>query len=154
MSSGKYGDGRFIERGEHKSAAFQVRRPIPVIFDGTGERNPYQMQCVLLRTSVLQRDQAEKLLVPGTDYSLPIKQSIEQSIDWTGLFRASSHEPIPCSNKGFVLLQKMGWKGTGLGRSLDGAASCSAATRQTCFLSFRIEDLLHARESACLPKAA
>jgi hypothetical protein len=83
-------DGRFVQRGEEHSAAYQ-------------------------------RQLAEAALLPGTDYSLPRKQFVDQSIDFTGVFIASAHEPIPADNKGYVLLQKMGWTGTGLGRSLDGA---------------------------------
>jgi G-patch domain len=71
-----------------------------------------------------QRQQAEAAYVPGTDYSMPRDQHADQSIDWTGLFRASAHEPIPSSNKGYMLLQKMGWSGTGLGRSTQGVHSC------------------------------
>jgi hypothetical protein len=94
-----------------------------------------------------QREQAEKHLVPGTDYSLPRKHNVEQSIDWTGLFRASSHEPIPSNNKGYMLLQKMGWSGTGLGRSLDGTAlrlfmgaSCAAPDLTVLGANIRLEE--------------
>lgn len=87
-------DGRFVQRGEEHSAAYQ-------------------------------RQLAEAALQPGTDYSLPRKQHVDQSIDFTGVFIASAHEPIPANNKGYVLLQKMGWTGTGLGRLLGGAQHTS-----------------------------
>lgn len=69
----------------------------------------------------MQRQQFEEQLVPGTDYSLPRRHHVEQSIDWSCVFRPSAQQPLPSSNKGYQLLQKMGWTGSGLGRCQDGA---------------------------------
>ena len=80
-----------------------------------------------------QRQQAEQLLVPGTDYSLPRRHQADQSIDWTGIFRASAHEPIPSSNKGYLLLQKSGWQaGTGLGSGQTGVRKSAAPSTPIC----------------------
>lgn len=51
---------------------------------------------------------------------LPINQRIEDSLDTDGLVMASTEAAIPESNVGFQMLQKMGWKGQGLGSKEDG----------------------------------
>ena len=54
---------------------------------------------------------------------LPIDQRIEDSLDTDGLHMASTDAAIPDSNVGFQMLQKMGWKGQGLGSKEDGRTS-------------------------------
>jgi len=51
---------------------------------------------------------------------MPIDQRVEESMDTEGLQMASKHTAIPNSNKGFQMLQRMGWKGRGLGSNEDG----------------------------------
>lgn len=51
---------------------------------------------------------------------MPIDQRIEDSLDTEGMHMASTSEAIPQSNVGFQMLQKMGWKGQGLGSNEDG----------------------------------
>lgn len=45
---------------------------------------------------------------------------MEDSLDTDGITMASTDTAIPENNKGFQMLQKMGWKGTGLGRNENG----------------------------------
>lgn len=54
------------------------------------------------------------------EYQLPVNQRIEDSLDTEGLKVASTQEAIPESNVGFQMLQRMGWKGQGLGSKEDG----------------------------------
>lgn len=51
---------------------------------------------------------------------MPISQRVEDSLETEGLQMASKHTAIPDSNKGFQMLQRMGWKGRGLGSNEDG----------------------------------
>ena len=67
----------------------------------------------------VQKEQAEQRAA-DKDFRLPINQRIEGSLDDEGLQMASMHEFIPESNKGFQMLQRMGWKGQGLGSKEDG----------------------------------
>lgn len=43
---------------------------------------------------------------------------------------ASTSRPLDSSNKGFQLLQRMGWRGKGLGRNEHGA--CQASVELSC----------------------
>lgn len=68
---------------------------------------------------ILQRElQAE--LLQGEDYFLPIGHRIEDTADLDGVAVASTDLPIPDYNKGFQMLQRMGWRGQGLGRDEQG----------------------------------
>lgn len=70
----------------------------------------------------VQRQQFEETLKEGTNYSLPRNQRIEDEVDFGTQAAPTLATPIPPDNKGFLLLQKMGWKaGTGLGKGEDGA---------------------------------
>lgn len=68
----------------------------------------------------MQREQYEKTLVEGTDFSLPRKQFIEDSVETNAVHEISETTPIPADNKGYKLLQLMGWSGTGLGKHENG----------------------------------
>ena len=71
---------------------------------------------------MLQREQFEKTLEAGTGHSLPRNQRIEDGVDFGTQPAPTLATPIPTDNKGYLLLQKMGWKtGTGLGKGEDGA---------------------------------
>lgn len=68
----------------------------------------------------MQREQYEKHLVEGTDFSLPRSQFIEDSVEAGANHDVSAADPIPESNKGYKLLQLMGWSGAGLGKHENG----------------------------------
>lgn len=67
-----------------------------------------------------KRQEWEALLEDEDSFRIPIGSRVEDSLDTSGLQTASLHDSIPQWNKGFQMLQKMGWKGRGLGRSEDG----------------------------------
>ncbi|CAI5519809.1 unnamed protein product, partial [Closterium sp. Naga37s-1] len=54
------------------------------------------------------------------EFRLPIDHRITENLDREGLEMASLDKPIACSNVGFQLLLKMGWRGKGLGRNEQG----------------------------------
>ena len=63
---------------------------------------------------MLQREQFEKTLEAGTGYSLPRNQRIEDGVDFGTQPAPTLATPIPTDNKGYLILQKNGWKtGTG-----------------------------------------
>lgn len=71
-------------------------------------------------SAAMQRERSEaQSLEDG--FHLPINQRIEDSVDMDGLQAASTAEAIPETNRGFQMLQRMGWKGQGLGSKEDGA---------------------------------
>ena len=53
-------------------------------------------------------------------WHLPIGHRPQDSLATEGLAMASTDAAIPEHNKGFQMLQRMGWKGTGLGRNENG----------------------------------
>ena len=79
----------------------------------------------------MQREKAqrdwESLLDDEDSFRIPIGVRIEDSLDTGGLETASVHEAIPQHNKGFQMLQRMGWKGQGLGRDEKGQFRCPVA---------------------------
>lgn len=67
-----------------------------------------------------QLQQAQSSYDDAEPWHLPIGHRVEDSLDTDGIAMASTDTAIPDSNKGFQMLQKMGWKGTGLGRNENG----------------------------------
>lgn len=67
-----------------------------------------------------QLQQAHSSYDDAEPWHLPIGHRVEDSLDTDGIAMASTDTAIPDSNKGFQMLQKMGWKGTGLGRNENG----------------------------------
>ena len=67
-----------------------------------------------------QLEQAHSSFDDAEPWHLPIGHRVEDSLDTEGIAMASTDTAIPENNKGFQMLQKMGWKGTGLGRTENG----------------------------------
>lgn len=56
----------------------------------------------------------------GEDFRLPIDHRPTENLDIENLEQASLDTQLTSSNIGFRLLQKMGWKGKGLGKDEQG----------------------------------
>lgn len=56
----------------------------------------------------------------GEDFRLPIRQRPTENVDLDNVEQASLDTMLTSSNVGFRLLQKMGWKGKGLGKDEQG----------------------------------
>lgn len=54
------------------------------------------------------------------DFRLPINQRPTENVDLDNVEQASLDTQLTSSNIGFKLLQKMGWKGKGLGKDEQG----------------------------------
>ncbi|KAK9796669.1 hypothetical protein WJX73_003521 [Symbiochloris irregularis] len=89
-------------------------QPLPMHAAGRGEEFSADAQREKAR-----RDW-EAMLDDEDGFRIPIGVRIEDSLDTGGLQMASVHEFIPESNKGFQMLQRMGWKGAGLGKNETG----------------------------------
>lgn len=66
------------------------------------------------------------------DFRLPIYHRPTENLDTDELEQASLDKQLTSSNVGFRLLQKMGWKGKGLGKNEQGIL-------QICINNFRIQ---------------
>ena len=68
----------------------------------------------------------------GDDYRLPMGR-VDDALDTSGLQQASLDAAIPSSNRGFQMLQRMGWsQGKGLGAAEDGEAHRSPPAPVQC----------------------
>ncbi|EPS61078.1 hypothetical protein M569_13722, partial [Genlisea aurea] len=54
------------------------------------------------------------------DFRLPVDHRVTENVDLDNVEQASLDTQLTSSNIGFRLLQKMGWKGKGLGRDEQG----------------------------------
>lgn len=61
----------------------------------------------------------------GDDFQLPITHRPTENLDTDNMEQASEDTQLTSSNVGFRLLQKMGWKGKGLGKEEQGSIVCS-----------------------------
>ena len=57
-------------------------------------------------------------------FRLPINHKPTENVDLDNVEQASLDKQLPSSNIGYRLLQKMGWKGKGLGKDEQGMAYC------------------------------
>ena len=73
-------------------------------------------------TDAVQREQRLKAATDDDNWHLPIGHRAEDSLEMDGLEMASASLPIPDHNKGFQMMQRMGWKGAGLGREEHGGS--------------------------------
>ena len=69
----------------------------------------------------LQREKRQQeILGADDDFFLPINQRADDPLETSGIEMATVDTAIPAENKGYQMLQKMGWGGHGLGRKEDG----------------------------------
>ncbi|GKE09879.1 G patch domain-containing protein 8 [Tanacetum coccineum] len=69
---------------------------------------------------VNEEDEASILNEFADEFRLPINQRPTENVDLDHVEQASLDTQLPSSNVGFRLLQKMGWKGKGLGKNEQG----------------------------------
>ncbi|KAM7478552.1 hypothetical protein LguiA_026765 [Lonicera macranthoides] len=73
------------------------------------------------RQQILEETNKESVLEDlAEDFRLPINQRLTENVDLDNVEQASLDTQLPSSNIGFKLLQKMGWKGKGLGKDEQG----------------------------------
>lgn len=65
---------------------------------------------------------AELANLDDDDFRLPMDHRIEDGMDWSATQRISLAEPLPAHNLGYRLLERMGWRGGGLGARGQGRA--------------------------------
>ena len=69
----------------------------------------------------MQREKRQQeILGADGDFFLPINQRADDPLETFGIEMATVDTAIPADNKGYQMLQKMGWGGRGLGRKGDG----------------------------------
>lgn len=67
------------------------------------------------------------------EFRLPITHRVTENVDLEDVEQASLDTMITSSNVGFRLLQKMGWKGKGLGKQEQGLCSHSIIYQNRLF---------------------
>ena len=75
---------------------------------------------MLTQKAAKEREHEQQASNDADPWHLPVGHRAEDSLDTEGLTMASVNTAIPETNKGFQMLQKMGWKGRGLGRNEAG----------------------------------
>ncbi|BDA46673.1 probable G patch domain-containing protein 8 [Coccomyxa sp. Obi] len=70
--------------------------------------------------SRIREKQEQHLFGLDDDYSLPINHRADDALETSDLVMASLDTAITADNKGYQMLQRMGWGGKGLGRNEDG----------------------------------
>ena len=76
----------------------------------------------------LQRERQEQSLFGlDDDYQLPMSHRADDALDTAGICMASVDTAIAPDNRGYQMMQRMGWGGRGLGRNEDGARSLVSA---------------------------
>ena len=86
-----------------------------------GASNPHDPG--VIRPGVVRTCQAELESLQedlGKDFRLPRNHRVEENLIRENLEQASEDRQISSTNLGFKLLQKMGWKGKGLGKTEQG----------------------------------
>lgn len=81
-------------------------------------------------TATRLREKQDELIelarLDNVDFSLPKDHRIEDNVDLSDTHTASLHEAIPAHNVGYKMLEKMGWRGGGLGQGGRGSQlSCT-----------------------------
>ena len=73
----------------------------------------------------MQREKRQQeLLSADGDFYLPIDHRADDPLETAGIDISTVDTAIAADNKGYQMLQKMGWGGKGLGRKEDGAHPC------------------------------
>ncbi|KAK9918676.1 hypothetical protein WJX75_005881 [Coccomyxa subellipsoidea] len=70
--------------------------------------------------SRIRERQEQQLFGLDDDYSLPINHRADDTLETSDLVMASLDTALGEENKGYQMLQRMGWGGKGLGRNEDG----------------------------------
>ena len=68
----------------------------------------------------------QELLNADGDFYLPINHRADDPLETAGIDISTVDTAIAADNKGYQMLQKMGWGGKGLGRKENGAQLCDS----------------------------
>jgi hypothetical protein len=82
---------------------------------------PDRKSQILIRSARLQRERREQQLFGlDDDFFLPISHRADDALETSGIQIATVDTALSADNKGYQMLQRMGWGGRGLGRNEDG----------------------------------